>query len=724
MPQLPANRILRGLLPVLVIVACLAPPLFARPPAAKLITPALVRSAPALDGTLSDPAWNLAPIVSGFTQNDPDNGRPATERTEVRVLYTRTTVYFGVNCRDSRPGKIIANQLIRDATQGNDDQFTVVIDPTGGGQNGYLFSVNPRGTQQDALIGEEGGLVDYNWNGVWYSAAKIGKDGWTAEIAIPFSTLNFVRKNATWRINFQRVIRHKQEVDLWAAWQRIYGIFKLSRAGTIGPFRGIQSARLNLLKPYVETYAQRNPPTPFSLFGNAGLDYEYGLTSNFTTDLTINPDFSETPPDNEQVNTSPIPLYLPEDRSFFLEREDIFSVNLGNLNQLFFSRNIGIDPSTGGIIPVTYGLKADGSIGSEDAGALAIQEDGDGFPATDFYVERLKQRLDSGSYFGFLGIEKESQDPDDPENDTWATDYNLNFFNSALNLQGFFAKTYTPGMTGNDWGGVTALSYNSDWIQANIFKEVQLPNFNPEVGYRQFTDDSTTGGSLTFIYRPHDYGIRQINFYTNPLQSSLTNGSPYLGQFNYGVYALFNSGANLNLFLWNPNYWNLTSAFEPFSGATIQPGKYKTNDHTFSYSSDSTKPVFYTFGCGFGLYYTGPYQENNFTLNWRPNAHFLANYSRSETDYQLSQGRYEILQQILGLTYAFSGELNFQAQYENINVALPPSIMSARFDYHYRPDSDFYLIYNRGPFFVSSITGLSGTAEEERYEVKWTYAVF
>jgi hypothetical protein len=133
-----------------------------------------VDHAPMLDGTLNDPLWEQATPITNFLQREPYEGQPPTERTEVRVLYTKHAVYFGITCFDSDPKKIVATELRRDATQHLDDYFEIVIDSSHDRRNAYVFQINPLGTQRDALITEEqesdsNDDGDSGWDGVWTS---------------------------------------------------------------------------------------------------------------------------------------------------------------------------------------------------------------------------------------------------------------------------------------------------------------------------------------------------------------------------------------------------------------------------------------------------------------------------------------------------------------------------------------------------------------------------
>jgi hypothetical protein len=197
---------------------------------------------PKLDGTLNDPSWQLAQPITEFRQREPFEGHRATEKTEVRVLYTHDEVYFGIHCHDSSPLGVVATQLRRDVSQEFDDYFEIIIDSRRDRRNAYLFQINPLGTQRDGLLTDQPQMDntqdgDPGWDGVWTSEARITEDGWTATIGIPFSTLNFMHsRDVAWGINFKRFIRRKNEEDLWTGWKRTFGIGKISEAGELNGF--------------------------------------------------------------------------------------------------------------------------------------------------------------------------------------------------------------------------------------------------------------------------------------------------------------------------------------------------------------------------------------------------------------------------------------------------------------------------------------------------------
>src|SRR5215475_11831029 len=199
---------------LLLVVVCLSPPMLhaqsqqtqqiGKPqigPQEPLRTAQAIRvdRAPKVDGTLDDPLWQQATPIENFLQREPYEGQPPTEHTEVRILYGKHEVYFGITCSDSDPKGIVATELRRDVSQELDDYFEIIIDSAHDRRNAYVFQVNPLATQRDALITEEQrnetGDGDSGWDGVWTSEARINPHGWTLTVAIPFATLNFMQSN-------------------------------------------------------------------------------------------------------------------------------------------------------------------------------------------------------------------------------------------------------------------------------------------------------------------------------------------------------------------------------------------------------------------------------------------------------------------------------------------------------------------------------------------------
>ena len=301
-----------------------------------------------LDGRLDDAAWAGAEPITEFTQTVPHEGNPATERSEVRIVYDDDAVYVGARMFDSDPHGVRSQLARRDAST-EADQFQVAFDSYHDHVSSFVFGVNPSGVKTDRLIGQDGYSFDNGWDPVWAAATRQDSLGWTAELRIPFSQLRFSNaERQIWGVNlFRRIQRKAEEVRF--AWSppsdRGYASFF---AHLHGLERLPQPRRLELL-PYVTAREARIDPgvlgNPFNdgsrELGAAGLDLKYGLTSSLTLDATFNPDFGQVEADPAFVNLSAFEQFFEERRPFFIEGADIF--RFGG-QQFFYSRRIGRSP--------------------------------------------------------------------------------------------------------------------------------------------------------------------------------------------------------------------------------------------------------------------------------------------------------------------------------------------------------------------------------------------
>jgi len=246
-----------------------------------------------IDGLLDEPAWSSAQPATDFLQQQPNEGAPASERTEVRVLFDDKNIYFGIRAFDSDPKHINARELVRDADFSNDDIIAIVLDTYHDRRNGFRFVVNPLGTQQDALITDEGRDINITWNGAWVSAGRIDDKGFTVEIEIPLTTLRFKEGIESWGLNVSRVIRRKNELSLWTSWQRSFGLERVSQAGELSGVEEIRRRRLREIKPYASGEWREGVPLigknglDAGVRGNIGIEVaKLGITPSLTAEFT------------------------------------------------------------------------------------------------------------------------------------------------------------------------------------------------------------------------------------------------------------------------------------------------------------------------------------------------------------------------------------------------------------------------------------------------------
>lgn len=695
---------------------------------------ARVERAPRLDGTLNDPLWQQAKPIDDFRQREPFEGQAATQKTQVRILYTDRAVYFGIHCYDSKPSGIVATELRRDVSQDLDDHFEILIDSNHDRQNGYVFQINPLGTQIDGLVVEEqgdqnGGDFDSGWDGVWTSEARITDDGWTATIEIPFSTLNITQsKGLVWGLNFKRFIRRKNEEDLWAAYWRRFGITKVSQAGILSGIQNIGSGRLLVVKPYAvaryDKTSGRNPLFPLT----GGVDVKYGITSNFLLNLTGNTDFADTDVDLEPFNITPFKVFIPEKRPFFLENAGVFNFDIGDQDFLFFSRNIGIDPITGNQVPINGGAKLTGKIGRTELGIMDVDTRSSGpNPYANYGVVRAKESLWPGSYIGVMGIDKRSGDPLDSFNQTGGVDTRLIFFKDWF-VDAHAAATRSPqepsGVSGGAADVGASLSYRSDSMEGIVEKRKIGPNFNPEVGFIERTDSDETFGDVTFKVRPKISGVRELQFEGFILHAPDIHGQVSTQEWQGTFRAELNNGSYTDDDIADVFTQVITTPLHIYKNVFIPNGLYHFARHQLTYGSPQDRPFTYNFFERFGGYYGGSLNEFRVRANYRPTAKFSLAASETWDRFvlPLPNGNFSVVLASLQGNYSFNRFLTFTSLVQvdtSNNQAVSANL---RLRYNYRPDSDIYIIYNVGTQFASLAPANPPQVRETRFAVKYTYS--
>ncbi|HXI12682.1 MAG TPA: DUF5916 domain-containing protein [Thermoanaerobaculia bacterium] len=324
--------------------------------------------APSIDGDLSDEAWTAAEEISGFTQRDPDEGKPATQNTTVRVLYDENAIYLAARMDDTSP---VTTRLGRRDQSLESDWFRVYLDPHHDRRSGASFQVNPSNVQFDTALFNDTSS-DPDWDAVWESATSVDPKGWSAELRIPYSQLRFPNRPVhTWGINFvRRISRNNENVRLIHTSKKETGF--VSRFGDLTGIEGIRPRRGLEILPYaVARGDMRNSISridPYNstreLGADLGVDVKYGLTSNLTLTGTVNPDFGQVEVDPAVVNLTQFELFFPEKRPFFVEGASLFTFGKGGSNHnfgfnfssptFFYSRRIGREPQGIGRLDYDY----------------------------------------------------------------------------------------------------------------------------------------------------------------------------------------------------------------------------------------------------------------------------------------------------------------------------------------------------------------------------------
>lgn len=304
----------------------------------KEVTALRVEERPEIDGLLSEQCWQAAAPADGFVQYEPYNGSPATYDTRVYIVYDDNAVYIGAMMPDAEPGEIMLELGPRDSPELNADMFLVSLSPYNDGLNSFDFFLYASGIQVD--VKNFSGGDDISWDAVWKSAVNVTPEGWVAEMEIPYSALRFPKTSVqTWGLNFAREIRRLREISTWNFVDKnIDGI--VNQAGLLTGIENIKPPLRLSFEPYISTSLKKEAESnDWDFKFNGGMDLKYGLSESFTLDMTLIPDFSQVPSDDQVVNLGPFETYYSEKRQFFTEGVELFS-----RGDVFYSRRVGSEP--------------------------------------------------------------------------------------------------------------------------------------------------------------------------------------------------------------------------------------------------------------------------------------------------------------------------------------------------------------------------------------------
>src|SRR5688572_7317058 len=473
---------------VFLFAACAAPAVAqeSRPTA----TAAAASEAPTIDGVLDDRVWQSAAPLSDFVQAEPLEGQPASESTEVRIVYDDNAIYVGALMHDADPSQIVTTDTRRDAGLGEMDSFQIIFDTYKDQQNGFVFGTNAAGVQYDGQVRDQGN-TSTSWDGSWEVKTSMLEGGWSAEFRIPLRTLRYGPAPQTWGVNFYRNIQRHRERAYWAPLARIYALGRLSSAGEL---RGLnlQTPRNFKVLPYVVSSANRNfsQRTNTDLEGDFGFDAKFGVTPSLNLDATYNTDFAQVEVDTQQINLTRFNLRFPEKRPFFLENSGLFTVGKNNELDLFFSRRIGLDED-GSIVPIRGGGRLTGKAGGMNVGVLNMQTDDNGTrPANNFSALRVSRELRNRSGVGAMFVNRTSTGSLSRSNDwnrTWGLDGRLGV-GEHFTMAAFGARTETPGLTGRDFAYNVDTEYDNGRHRVGFEYGKTGEDFNPEVGFLENED--------------------------------------------------------------------------------------------------------------------------------------------------------------------------------------------------------------------------------------------
>ncbi len=664
-----------------------------------------------LDGRLDEAVYTRAQPMSDFIQTEPQEGVPATEKTEIWVFFDQDNVYVVARCWESQPDRMVVNEMRRDSPAVfQNETFGFYLDTFSDRRNGIGFNINPIGGRQDGQI--TNGRWNRDWNAIWDLAVGQFDGGWTVEVAIPFKSLRYGPGEAQlWGFNARRVNRWKNETSHLTPIPNALGGLGLFRGSLAASLVGIEAppGSKNLeIKPYaISNLASDLIATPKisnDLSGDVGVDVKYGVTQNFIADFTYNTDFAQVEADEQQVNLTRFNLFFPEKREFFLENPGLFTFGgvdgftggfgTASAPLLFYSRRIGLNE--GRVVPIDVGGRLTGRLGRYSLGLLNIQTAGEpvsGARTTNFSVVRLKRDVLRRSNVGLIYTRRSVGLDEGGSNTAYGIDGTFAFFdNLAINT--YWARTETQRLRGKDTSYRVQLDYAGDRYGVGLERLGVGDHFNPEVGFVRRDDMRRTSGQLRFSPRPQSIeSIRRFSW--SGSLDYIENGAGRLETREWtGEFAIeFQNSDRFDL-SYVGTYEFLPETFRIAPDVRVPVGGYDFRNVQVGFTFGTQRPLYGRLSAAHGTFYSGQKTavglssgranltrqlsvEPTYSINWvdLPEGSFSTTLAGSRVTYAVTP-------------WMFTSAL---VQYSSGTNAVSANV---RFRWEYQPGSELFVVYN------------------------------
>jgi hypothetical protein len=666
-----------------------------------------------VDGLLDEPEWQSTSVATDFFQIFPTQGAPLSSDTEVRLLYNRKFLYISAVCK-FKEGKrsLRAPSFKRDHEQGSHDNFGVAIDGFNDERNAVSFTTDPWSTQRD-LLSFDDQQYDVEWDGLWKVRTSRNDSSWIAEMAIPWETLRYSKKqneSEQWGIQFFRLKRSNNEGSTWAPMPRAYAVLRMAYAGKLNNIEAPPPTPNIRVQPYVLTSVDRYKHQDENLKnGNdfkIGGEVKWAISPNAVLDLTANTDFAQADVDRQVNNVTRFNVFFPERRQFFLENASLFGAGLAPVEflaggsmriQPFFSRKIGLDDS-GNPIPIDAGARYVYRSSKRNYGVMAIRQgENASTEHQNFFIGRYSENIGKQNRVGGL-LTSRLGDGNSNHDYTGAVD---GFFRLNQNLSFSFmgiANGNNYSSSANSVGGYARLYHLSNNLIAYWTQSYVPDNFNPVTGFASRTDVIATTPGF-YLRRHHGWLPAFIRFSepglyvevyhkasTRQLQESSFNFNP--------IWFAFQNGGAFGYFA-NVYRQHLDKTFNPLE-ITIGPGTYDYVRHKLYFSTDPSRKLSAIFNYDFGNYYNGTlnYYEGNVRI--APTPHVSVTFTYGNNVFE-SVGENNVTKSVS--LYSVESRLAINPRLQLISFYQKNSVgnrdtWNMRFAWEFKPLSFVYLVFN------------------------------
>ncbi|MFN8341346.1 MAG: DUF5916 domain-containing protein [Cyclobacteriaceae bacterium] len=669
-----------------------------------------------VDGHLSEKEWALPGPSPKFVMIEPIQGNQPNHDTEVRVLYNRNFLYFGVFSRDTLGRKSLrATDFKRDFNFMAHDLITLSFDAFNDKRNAMAFAVNPYGVQRDYLAFDDF-YYDVDWDGLWRVRTSRTDKGWFAEIAIPWQTLRYPRTTDSiqhWGFNLYRNRRLTNEITAFSPFPRSFSSVRMDYAGLL---KGLQPPPPHpnvRATPYLLTSFNRlredGQLVSESAQVKAGGEVKWAINPNSVLDLTFNTDFAQADADRQVNNVTRFSVFFPERRQFFLENASLFGIGIsrnpdesgGNMRiQPFFSRRIGLDEK-GNPSPIDAGGRYVYRSDKRNFGAIAMRQRATSeSPLTNYFVGRFSENFGKMSRLG--GMLTTKQQPNSTNVVATLDGFVRLGESHSINTLASVSNTSNSGKTG--LSAYAQYYYVTNQLKIWWTQSIVTKDYDPQLGFVSRNDVIGTTPGIFWWYRGRHLPFRKWLRAWEPsifpeFYHSVTTGQLIERTWTaYPIWLNLQSGGYFGYNL-SPTYQYLTEAFVPL-GVNISPGGYNYLRHLIYASTDPSKKINLQTQYSFGTYFNGVLRSGDWTLQLAPVPHvsILGRFNRNRfigvgdpkttatIDLYAIEGRFALNPRVQLIAFY---QQNSENDSRNYNI---------RFSWEYRPLSYVYLVLNHREF--------------------------
>lgn len=684
---------MRSFSSVLAICAVFTPIVQAQGPnqVSATVHPLKIQEPVELDGVLDERFWDRIEPIVDFRQQEPQDNEPISEATEVRICYDRDHLYFGIRAFESEPEKLVRSIYERDGFMPADDSFLIGIDSNNDNRTAFIFEMNTVGARTDIELSEEGTLFNINWDAIWRYAVRVSQNQYVIEAAIPFFVLRF---SPDAKINMglllMRRIRKNNEQANWPYLSRDYGMDSVSQYGSMTGLEGIERGKRLEFKPYGTAGFSETVPEDKVSELDAGLDVKWGITSNFTTDLTLNTDFAQVEADALQVNLTRFNLFFPEKRDFFLESAELFQFGLPRRVEVFFSRRIGLRDD--GETPILGGARAYGLVGSTNLGLMTIQtRDSEGIPGENFAVARVKQNIFGRSFVGGILTRRTGYEVDQ---DTSVGGDFMILLRNNIRFHGSLARSGRAEITSGNWyGTVGALQFLDRFSWELRYDDVGA-QFDPAIGFVVRPDQRTGTAFGEYAPRPGWRGVRQLHFSGLVRRTENHTGVLETRAFMPAASIDFQTDDQVT-FTYSDIFDYVPSDFEIGPDVVISKGAYDNREFMATIATSPSRKVAGTVSFRTGTFYDGDLVGGIVDLRVRPKSWLHFNFESLLDHVNVPDGNFTSSINRLFLSYFFNADISTRVALQH-SALYGDFVLNLRFRWIYAPGSEIWLVYNEG----------------------------